>query len=77
MLSAIRPEEARSGRIFIAREAEEKGLEMYARTDTDESFISAEERPKDGIKYFDTYDWQFTVTEKEKIQLRLKQLLGR
>ena len=47
------------------------------RTDTDESFLSAEERPKEGIKYFDTYDWQFTVTEKEKIRLRLKELLGR
>jgi hypothetical protein len=23
-------------------------------------------KAKDGIKYFDTYDWQFTVTEKEK-----------
>jgi iron(III) transport system substrate-binding protein len=74
-----------AARVFVNWIVSKEGLEIYARaegrvalrTDTDESFISAEERPKDGVKYFDTYDWQFTVTEKEKIRLRLKELLGR
>ena len=74
-----------AARVFVNWIVSKEGLEIYARaegraalrTDTDESFLSAEERPKEGIKYFDTYDWQFTVTEKEKIRLRLKELLGR
>jgi iron(III) transport system substrate-binding protein len=74
-----------AARVFVNWIVSKEGLEIYARaegraalrTDTDESFISGEERPKEGIKYFDTYDWQFTVTEKEKIRLRLKELLGR
>ena len=74
-----------AARVFVNWVVSKEGSEIYARaegratlrTDTDESFISAEERPKDGVKYFDTYDWQFTVTEKEKIRLRFKELLGR
>ena len=74
-----------AARVFVNWIVSKEGLEIYARaegraalrTDTDESFLSAEEKLKDGIKYFDTYDWQFTVTEKEKIRLRLKELLGR
>jgi ABC-type Fe3+ transport system substrate-binding protein len=74
-----------AARVFVNWIISKEGLEIYARaegraalrTDTDESFISAEEMPREGIKYFDTYDWQFTVTEKEKIRLRLKDLLGR
>jgi iron(III) transport system substrate-binding protein len=74
-----------AARVFVNWIVSKEGLEIYARaegraalrTDTDESFISAEEKPKDGMKYFDTYEWQFTVTEKEKIRLRLKELLGR
>ena len=74
-----------AARVFVNWIVSKEGLEIYAhaegrvalRTDTDESFISVQERPKVGIKYFDTYDWQFTVTEKEKIRLRIKELLGR
>jgi iron(III) transport system substrate-binding protein len=74
-----------AARVFANWIVSKEGLEIYARaegraalrTDTDESFVSVEEKPKEGIKYFDTYDWQFTVTEKEKIRLRLKELLGR
>lgn len=74
-----------AARVFVNWIVSKEGLEIYARaegraalrTDTDELFISAEEMPREGIKYFDTYDWQFTVTDKEKIRLRLKELLGR
>jgi hypothetical protein len=74
-----------AARVFVNWIVSKEGLEIYARaerratlrTDTDESFVSAAEKPKEGIKYFDTYDWQFTVTEKEKIRLWFKQLLAR
>jgi hypothetical protein len=71
--------------VFVNWIVSKDDLEIYSRAESratlrtyaDESFISAEEIPKDGVKYFDTYDWQFTVTEKEKIRLRMKELLGR
>lgn len=74
-----------AARIFVNWIVSKEGLEIYSRaesratlrTDADESFISAEEMPRDGVKYFDTYDWQFTVSGKEKIRLRMKELLGR
>jgi iron(III) transport system substrate-binding protein len=47
-----------------------------ARNDIDElSFLPPEMIPRPGVSYFDTYDWQFTVTKKEEIRLRLKELL--
>jgi ABC-type Fe3+ transport system substrate-binding protein len=74
-----------AARVFVNWIVSKEGLEIYSRaesramlrTDADQSFISAEEMPRDGVKYFDTYDWQFTVTEKEKIRLRMKEILGR
>ena len=33
--------------------------------------------PRAGVKYFDTYDWDFTVTTKEEVRLRMKELLHR
>jgi hypothetical protein len=32
--------------------------------------------PKEGVKYFDTYDWEFTVTKKEQVRQRMKELLS-
>jgi iron(III) transport system substrate-binding protein len=47
-----------------------------ARNDIDElSFLPAEMIPRPGVSYFDTYDWQFTVTTKEEVRLRIKELL--
>lgn len=76
---------ANAAKIFLNWIISKEGLEIYSRaegraslrTDLDESFISAAELPKPGVNYFDTYDWQFTVSEKEKIRLRLKEILGR
>lgn len=72
-------------RIFVNWIVSKEGLEIYSRaegraalrTDTDESFIPAEQIPKPGIKYFDTFDWEFTVSGKEKARLRMKEILGR
>ncbi len=74
-----------AARIFVNWIVSKEGLEIYARaegraalrTDTDESFIPPEQVPKPGVDYFDTFDWEFTVNEKEKIRLRMKEILGR
>jgi iron(III) transport system substrate-binding protein len=47
-----------------------------ARNDIDElSFLPPEMIPRPGVNYFDTYDWRFTVTTKEEVRLRIKELL--
>jgi iron(III) transport system substrate-binding protein len=46
-----------------------------ARNDIDESFLPPNMIPQPGVDYFDTYDWQFTVTTKEEVRLRMKELL--
>jgi iron(III) transport system substrate-binding protein len=74
-----------AAKVFLNWIVGKEGLEIYSRaegraslrSDLDESFIAAEELPRPGVNYFDTYDWQFTVSEKEKIRLRLKEILGR
>ena len=74
-----------AARIFLNWIVSKEGLEIYARaegraalrTDSDESFIPPDQIPKPGINYFDTFDWEFTVREKEKIRLRMKEILGR
>jgi hypothetical protein len=31
--------------------------------------------PREGVQYFDTYDWEFTTTKKEKVRQHMKELL--
>ncbi len=73
-----------AAKIFANWIASKEGLEIFARargevptrTDIDASqYLPAEYIPKPGVKYFDTYDWTFTVTTKEKIRARMKELL--
>jgi hypothetical protein len=45
------------------------------RNDIDESFLPPEIIPRAGVNYFDTFEWNFTVTTKEEIRLRMKELL--
>jgi iron(III) transport system substrate-binding protein len=74
-----------AARLFVNWIVSKEGLEIYARaegraalrTDTDESFIPPEQVPKPEINYFDTFDWEFTVSGKEKTRLRMKEILGR
>jgi hypothetical protein len=64
--------------------ASKEGSEIFAhamsvastRNDIDESFLSPEVVPRPGVSYFDTYDWEFTVTTKETVRLRMKELVG-
>ena len=69
--------------IFLNWLASKEGAEIFSRSqlhattrnDVDESFLPAEVIPRPGIKYFDTYDWEFTNTTKDKVRTHLKKLL--
>lgn len=73
-----------AAKLFVNWIASKEGSEILARAlnvvparnDIDEvSFLPGELIPRPGVTYFDTYDWQFTVTTKEKVRLRMKELL--
>ena len=74
-----------AGKLFLNWLASKEGLEIWSRAtltsptrnDIDESFLPPEVIPKPGVKYFDSYEWEFTVTTKEKVRLWMKDLLGR
>jgi ABC-type Fe3+ transport system substrate-binding protein len=75
-----------AARVFVNWMASKEGSEIYgralnmvpARTDVDaQSFLPSETIPQAGLKYFDVYDYNFTVTGKEEIRLRIKDMLGR
>jgi len=72
-----------AARLFLNWLASREGAEVFSRAqlhattrnDVDESFLPVEVIPRPGVKYFDTYDWEFTNTTKEKVRLLLKNLL--
>lgn len=75
-----------AAKLFVNWLASKDGLEVYARaakwpttrTDIDEKdFVPVESIPQAGVDYFDLSDWELTVTKKEEIRLRMKELLGR
>jgi iron(III) transport system substrate-binding protein len=74
-----------AAKVFVNWMLSKEGLEIYSRgenavtlrTDIDESFLPADQIPRPGINYFDTYEWEWTVSGKEKVRLRLKEILGR
>jgi hypothetical protein len=48
------------------------------RNDVDESFLAPETVSRPGVKYlFDSGDWEYVNAGKEKIRLRMKEILGR
>jgi iron(III) transport system substrate-binding protein len=74
-----------AAKVFVNWIASKEGSEVYARAmgvaptrnDIDESFLPPQIIPRAGVEYFDTFDWDFTVTKKEKARLRIKELLAR
>jgi iron(III) transport system substrate-binding protein len=72
-----------AARIFVNWMASRQGSEIFARAmgvaptrnDIDESFLPPEIIPRAGVNYFDTFEWNFTVTTKEEIRFRMKELL--
>jgi iron(III) transport system substrate-binding protein len=72
-----------AAKVFVNWIASKEGGDVFnramgtvpTRNDVDESFLPPEIIPKEGVKYFDTYDWEFTTTKKEKVRVRMKELL--
>jgi iron(III) transport system substrate-binding protein len=73
-----------AAKLFANWIASKDGLEVYARTrgesptrnDIDEkSFLPPEIIPRPGVDYFDAFGWEFTVTTKEEVRLRMKEIL--
>jgi iron(III) transport system substrate-binding protein len=73
-----------ASKVFVNWIASKEGSEVFhravgkvpTRNDIDESFLPPEIIPKEGVAYFDTMDWDFTVSQKEKVRLRMKELLA-
>ena len=74
-----------AARVFVNWLASKEGSEVFSRaqlhattrTDVDESFLPPEVVPQRGVKYFDSYDWEFTLSTKEKVRNLLAKLLKR
>jgi len=75
-----------AARLFANWIASREGLEIYARNrgcsptrnDIDEaSFLNPEMIAKSDVDYFDSYNWEFVLNTKEKIRLRVKEMLGK
>jgi iron(III) transport system substrate-binding protein len=75
-----------AARLFANWIASKEGLEIYARNrgcsptrnDIDEtSFLDPEMIAKSDVEYFDSYNWEFVLNTKEKIRLRVKEMLGK
>jgi iron(III) transport system substrate-binding protein len=72
-----------AARVFVNWMASKEGSEIYGRAlkmvptrnDIDESFVPPEVIPQPGAKYFDVYDYDFTVTTKEEARRRVKDIL--
>jgi len=72
-----------AAKIFVNWIATKEGNEIFgqalgmvpARNDTDESSFLPQIIPQPGVDYFDPYGWEFTVTTKEQVRLRMKELL--
>jgi len=74
-----------AARVFLNWLAAKEGAEVFSRaqlhattrTDVDESFLPSDIVPQRGVKYFDSYDWEFTLSTKEKVRNLLAKLLKR
>jgi len=72
-----------AAKVFVNWIAAKEGNEVFnramgtvpTRNDIDESFLPPEIIPREGRQYFDTYDWEFTTTKKEKVREFMKALL--
>jgi iron(III) transport system substrate-binding protein len=71
-----------AAKVFANWIASKEGSEMYARArgaaptrnDIDESFLDPEVIPREGVKYFDNHDWEYTVTKKEEARQAMKEI---
>jgi ABC-type Fe3+ transport system substrate-binding protein len=72
-----------AAKVFVNWMATKEAMEIYAkalqmvptRSDIDaHQFLPADIIPKPGVNYFDTYDWNFTITTKEDVRRRMRDL---
>jgi iron(III) transport system substrate-binding protein len=71
-----------AAKVFANWMASKEGSEIYARSrgaaptrsDIDESFLPPEVIPREGVKYFDNHDWEYTVTKKEVARQAIKEI---
>ncbi len=49
---------------------------VSVRTDVDNSWLTVDIVPKQGLEYFDTYDWDYTLNGYPKANKAIKELLG-
>jgi ABC-type Fe3+ transport system substrate-binding protein len=74
-----------AAKLFLNWIASKEGLEFTSRVrlfvttrnDVDESFLPPGDIPRPGVNYFDSYSWHYTVNEREKVRLRMKELLNK
>lgn len=74
-----------AARVFLNWLASKEGAEVFSRaqlhattrTDVDETFLPPDIVPQRGVEYFDSYDWEFTLSTKEKVRSLLAKLLKR
>ncbi len=73
-----------AARLFVNWLASREGVETYARAqldnplrdDIDKSFLDPDTIPRPGVEYrFDSANWDFQLHVREKIRLRMKELL--
>jgi iron(III) transport system substrate-binding protein len=72
-----------AARLFVNWIASKDGLEVLSRamnnpslrTDIDESFLPREKIPLRGIRYLDSYGWEFTVRDEARARERVKEIL--
>jgi iron(III) transport system substrate-binding protein len=72
-----------AAKVFVNWMASKEGGELYARArgaastrnDIDESFLDPDVIPREGVKYFDNHDWEYTVTKKEEARQRVREIL--
>ncbi len=75
-----------AAKLFVNWIASKEGLEVYSRArggaptrkDIDAAkYLPTAMIPKEGGDYFDSYNWEFVLNTKEKIRVRMKELMGR
>ena len=74
-----------AAQVFVNWIASKEGVEFFARAkqygparnDINESFLRPEVIPRPGMNYFDTSNWEFVTTQREKIVRRIKKILKR
>jgi iron(III) transport system substrate-binding protein len=72
-----------AARVFINWISSREGLQIYARanraattrSDIDETFLPREVIPVSGVDTFDSNSWDFTVTRRDEVRQRVKELL--